>query len=84
VGGAVAYHFALGQVEIAPTPLAKLNTFLEFGVISSVLAHAAGIVDMGGWLPSLFVVLFLTVAGSGVQYGWGWGWKAARNTHRAR
>ncbi|MBM3358140.1 MAG: hypothetical protein FJY54_10490 [Betaproteobacteria bacterium] len=83
VSGAVAYHFVVGRVEIAPTPLSKVNTFLEFGVVAAVLASAAEIVDAGSALPVLFLVLLLTVAGSGLQYVWVWGWKAARKTQRA-
>ena len=80
VVGALAYHVALGHVEIAPTMLSKLNTFLEFGVVLLVMASAAAWIDASGWLPPIFVVVFMTVIASGAQYVWIWGWKAARES----
>ena len=80
VVGALAYRLALGHVDIAPTLLSKVNTFLEFGVLLLVLATAAAWIDASGWLPPLFLLVFATVLGSGAQYIWIWGWKAARES----
>ena len=84
VGGAVAYRAAIGQVEIAPTRLSKLNTFIEFAVLLLVMANAAGWTDVERALPPLFVLVFATVVASGVQYVWVWGWKAAADSRRFR
>ena len=46
VAGAVAYRFVVGRIEMAPTSLSKANTFLEFGVISLVMAQAAQLVAL--------------------------------------
>lgn len=83
VSGAVAYHFMVGRVEMAPTLLSKVNTFLEFGVIGTVLANAGGIVDAGPLLFPLFGVVFVTVAASGIQYVWVWSRKAVRQARGA-
>jgi cardiolipin synthase len=83
VSGAAAYRWLISQVEIAPTLLSKLNTFLEFCIVSAVLASAAGLVDLQAWLPPFFVMVFLTVTVSGLHYVWVWGRKAARNARRA-
>jgi cardiolipin synthase len=83
VTGAVAYRVALGHVEIAPTMLSKVNTFIEFGVLITVMASAAGWVDASRSLPAVFVLVFATVVASGTQYVWVWGRKAARDSRRA-
>lgn len=75
VTGALAYRAAVGHVQIAPTFLSKLNTFLEFGVLLLVMARAAGWFE-APWLPALYAIVFLTVIASGAQYVWLWGRKA--------
>jgi cardiolipin synthase len=76
VGGALAFHLFVGRVEPAPSWISKLNTVLEFGVLSAVLADAAGAVDLGAWLPPLFVLVMATLVASGAHYVWVWGWRA--------
>jgi cardiolipin synthase len=82
VAGAIAYRATLGHLEIAPTMLSKINTFIEFGVLLVVMASAAGWIDLSAWLRPLFVLVFVTVVASGVQYVWLWGWKAVRDARR--
>lgn len=76
VAGAVAYRMLRGHIEIAPTMLSKVNTFIEFGVLIAVMASAAGWIEAGPWLPVVFALVFATVAASGLQYIWIWGRKA--------
>ena len=76
VAGALAYRLAIGRVEIAPTRLSKTNTFIEFAELLLVMAAAAGWVDTGAWLSTVFLIVFLTVVASGAQYVWLWGRKA--------
>jgi cardiolipin synthase len=78
--GAAAYHLALGRVEMTPSPLSKLNTFLEFAVISAALAHAAGVPAIGARLPELYVLVLVTVVLSGGQYVWVWGRRALESS----
>ena len=59
--------------------LSKLNTVLEFGVLLLVLAGAAGWMDVSEFLKAVFVLVFITVVASGVQYVWVWGRKALRD-----
>ena len=84
VAGALAYRFTLGNVEITPTMLSKVNTFIEFGVLLAVMASAARWIETDRWLPGAFMLVFATVIASGVQYVWIWGWKAVRDSRRAR
>ena len=83
VVGAVAFILVRGRLDIAPTQLSKINTFFEFAVLLLVMASAAGWIETGRWMPTVFVVVFLTVVASGGQYVWLWGRKAVsgRRTH---
>lgn len=83
VTGAVAYRFVVGRIEMAPTRLSKANTFLEFGVISLVMAQAGQIVDASAWLTPLFFLLFASVLVSGGHYVWVWQRKAKEDSPHA-
>jgi cardiolipin synthase len=74
--GALAYRVALGHVEIAPTRLSKINTAIEFTVLLLVMAAAAAWIEIGAWMPTVFMVVFAMVVASGAQYVWLWGRKA--------
>ncbi len=75
VGGAIAYHFIVGRVEVTPSWLSKGNTALEFATLAAVLADAAGVIEVPA-LPQLFVLLLVTIIASGVHYVWVWGRRA--------
>jgi cardiolipin synthase (CMP-forming) len=76
VVGALAYRLAIGRLDVAPTWFSKVNTFIEFTVLLLVMAAAAGWIETGAWMPTVFLVVFTTVVASGVQYVWVWGRKA--------
>lgn len=76
VAGALAYRAALGNLEIAPTWLSKINTVVEFALLLIVMAAAAGWIDPGRWIGAAFVLTGATVVASGAQYVWLWGRKA--------
>lgn len=78
VGGALAYHYLIGTVEMAPSVVSKLNTALEFLLLASILAIGAELVDGGAWLVVLTLATFVTIAWSGAQYMLVWGRRAAR------
>jgi cardiolipin synthase len=82
VGGALAYRLALGHVEMAPTMLSKVNTFIEFTALLLVMATAAEVIDIGTWLSTVFLLVLATVLASGAQYVWIWGRKAALESRR--
>lgn len=78
VAGATAYHFTVGEVEMAPTFISKLNTALEFIFLASVLALAAGYLGEGPWYPALLYTTAATVVASGASYVIVWSRKAMR------
>lgn len=78
MAGAAAYHFAIGEVEMAPSWISKLNTALEFAFLAGVLALAAGHLDDGPWRPVLLYATAATVIASGASYVLVWSRKAMR------
>jgi cardiolipin synthase (CMP-forming) len=83
VGGALAYRVVRGHLDIKPTRLSKLNTAIEFAVLLLVMAAAAGWIEATAWMPPLFVVTFVAVMASGIQYVWRWGRMAFAERRRA-
>lgn len=82
VGGALAYHFWIGPVEMAPSRISKLNTAMEFLLLLAMLAIQAGQVPDGPWRPLLLYGTLGTIAWSGGHYVLVWGRKAARGRRR--
>jgi len=76
VVGALAYRLVIGRLQIAPTWLSKVNTFIELLVLLLVMAGAAGWIAGGAWMAALFLIVFVSVVASGAQYVWLWGRKA--------
>ena len=82
VGGVIAYRTAIGTVEMKPTWLSKVNTFIEFTVLLIVMATAEDWLDVRIALTPIFVIVFATVVASGIQYVWIGGRKAAQEMRR--
>lgn len=84
VGGAVAYHFWIGPVEMAPSRISKLNTAQEFLLLLAALAIQAHLVPGGGWWQLLLFTTLATIVGSGGHYVLVWGRKAAQARRSAK
>jgi cardiolipin synthase len=82
VAGAATYHFTIGELEVAPSWISKVNTALEFVILAGVLALAAGHLGDGPWYPALLYATAATVIASGASYVLVWSRKAieARRT----
>lgn len=78
VCGAAAYHLLIGRVEVAPSRISKLNTALEFLLLASTLAVAAGSLRGGAWWQILLLTTLATIVSSGADYVIRWGRKAAQ------
>jgi len=76
VAGAVAYYRRAGHLEMEPSMLSKLNTFLQISLILIVLADGAALIGVAQWLPMLFVVTLVTALVSGGHYVVVWSKKA--------
>jgi cardiolipin synthase len=76
VAGATAYHFTIGEVEMAPSFISKLNTALEFVCLACMLALGAGHLGEGPWYRALLAATAATVIASGASYVFIWSRKA--------
>ncbi|MBP1751213.1 MAG: hypothetical protein H6Q57_49 [Geobacteraceae bacterium] len=81
-GGAIAWRCAIGHVDMAPTIVSKVNTFLQVMLIFLVLCQASGMMTLATWLPALFVLVFLTSVISGIQYVVVWSRKALQESNK--
>ena len=72
VFGIVVYRLLGKKLEMKPSRLSKLNTFMEFAVLTLVFASAARWIDIDAWLPLLFGVVLVTVIASAADYTWVW------------
>jgi cardiolipin synthase (CMP-forming) len=72
VGGVLAYRIRGKSLVMHPTPLSKVNTFLEFGVLLLVLLAAGRFFFPPAWFQLLFLVVLATVIASTAQYAWLW------------
>ncbi len=75
LGGAVVYRAVTGRLEIRPTALSKVNTFLQIVVVIGAILEGAGL-PLGRVLGWGFVAAGITTAGSGLHYLLAWTIKA--------
>ncbi|GAB4261194.1 MULTISPECIES: CDP-alcohol phosphatidyltransferase family protein [Deferrisoma] len=75
LGGAVVYRAVTGELEIRPTLLSKVNTFLQIVVLVAAILDGAGL-SLGPVLGWGFVAAGITTAGSGLHYLLAWTVKA--------
>ncbi len=78
VGGAVAYHYLIDPVPMAPTILSKLNTLAQTTQVIVVVATLYRGIFADGFLHALVWLVALTTAGSGIQYVYAWSLRARR------
>jgi cardiolipin synthase len=69
---------------MAPSRISKINTALEFSVLTSVLAVRAGHLPDGVWVQVLLLTTLASIALSGAHYVLVWGGKAGRARHLGR
>jgi cardiolipin synthase len=85
-GGAIAWHFVIGRLEMAPLIASKVNTFMQVVMILLVLGRASGMEIVSVLLPFIFAMVLLTSIISGFQYIFVWSRKALdkRRSHDVR
>lgn len=76
VGGALAYRFVIGRIDMAPSSISKLNTALLFVLLAGVLGLRTGLVPDGTWRSTLQWATLATTIGSGLHYLFAWSRKA--------
>ncbi len=73
VGGYLAYSSLVGTVQMRPSPVSKLNTVFQIGLIGLILAQQAGVLDLPGFIQLLVFLVLVTTVASGAHYVWIWG-----------
>lgn len=68
LGGAGAYRWLTGRLDVAPTLSGKAAIFAEFALVSLILADLALGPGLIGWLGPLLVLTAILVAASGLHY----------------
>jgi len=72
LAGAEAYRRLAGKLDVRPTWSGKVATFMEFVLVSWVLADIALDLGMDASIEPLALLTGLAVAWSGVRYVWLW------------
>lgn len=78
MGGALAYKRVSGKLEMAPLPLSKLNTAVQFILILVILASDDGYPQLEFLLQPLYWMTLATTLASGTQYVWEWSCRAGK------
>jgi len=72
LAGAEAYRRLTGKLDVQPTLSGKVATFMEFVLVSWVLADVALELGLDASIEPLALLTALAVGGSGVRYVWLW------------
>lgn len=73
VAGYLVYTSMYGPVQMRPSALSKLNTFLQIALVVMVLFEQAASFSIPGAAVTLIYAVFVTTVASGVHYFWMWG-----------
>jgi cardiolipin synthase (CMP-forming) len=77
ISGAVVYYLKARKIEMEPTGLGKLNTFVLFLLIILVMGNAVGVVNIPFIIAPLCFFALLVITVSGIQYILVWGRRGA-------
>lgn len=73
VGGYLAYTSLIGAVQMQPSPVSKLNTVVQIGLVALILAQQAGVLSLSGLIELMVYMVLVTTVASGAHYVWLWG-----------
>ncbi len=72
VGGYLLYTSLVRSVQMRPSLLSKLNTFMQIALVVAILAQQAGLMPLASLVQGLIYVVFATTVSSGLHYLWVW------------
>lgn len=84
VGGALAYHHLVEDLEARPLPSSKVNTLLQILLVVLVIADAGPLAFPTGLITALTYACLVSIVASGGQYVYLWSHKASERTWRRR
>lgn len=84
VVGAYLYYRLFGRPEFSPSPISKINTFLQILLVALLLLHLGVAV-----LPEILLTVFIglvavTTLISFLHYTWVWSWRAVAECRRVK
>jgi cardiolipin synthase len=77
VGGYLAYTSLVGPVQMRPSVLSKINTFMQILLVAVILVKRAAGFEWQLLRDVLIYAVLVTTVVSGVHYVWVWGMKAS-------
>lgn len=84
LAGAAAYHLTIGEYEMAPTLISKVNTFAQILLGVTVVFSAGFYPVSAAVIDGMIWMVLATTLVSGVDYVWTWGVRAYRAKSGAR
>ena len=72
VGGYLVYTSMVGSVQMHPSGLSKLNTFMQIALVFAILAQQALLLVYPPLVEALIYLVLLTTVASGAHYLWVW------------
>lgn len=76
--GAVAYHYLVGQYDMAPALISKLNTLCQIVLVFVLLVSEGAYTLDQQLIKSLSIVVWVSTVASGMWYVWEWGVSAVK------
>jgi cardiolipin synthase len=73
VGGYLILETLEGDVQMQPSAVSKVNTFLQIALVIVVLLDKTGWMNVGVMISGLVVAVTITTVLSGAHYVWYWG-----------
>jgi len=80
VAGAILYNYRVEKLDAQPTPVSKLNTFLQIVLVLLVIVHQATGYGETAWLDWLVYAVTVSIVWSGVDYVITWGRRAREHS----
>lgn len=73
IGGYLVYTSLMGSVQMRPSYLSKLNTFMQISLIVIILTQQSLFMLPSGIVDVLVYIVMVTTLASGLHYLWTWG-----------
>jgi len=71
--GALAYHYLIGDYDLAPTIVSKINTFSQIVLVLATVLSLSFYPLPEWFLTRLIDIVLATTVLSGIDYVWTWG-----------
>lgn len=84
LAGAASYHLMIGEYEMAPTLISKINTFAQISLGLAAVFSAGVYLLPPALIDGMIWLVLATTLFSGIDYVWTWGVRACQARSGAR